>query len=121
MEEWKKRVRQFANAKTLDKLTLENNFRSVLDDISNALVSYHDTSSIPASSASTEHGTQRLDIGFDIHQLILEYKMLRHALQDCAERHGVSLDGIAGHVLHEIIDGAGYRGLDLCIVTGSPP
>src|SRR5436190_2328701 len=32
--------------------------------------------------------------------------MLRHALRDCAARHNISLDGLAGYVLHQVIDEA---------------
>src|SRR5207302_137382 len=49
---------------------------------------------------------QRFNIGVDITQVVIEYSMLRHALRDCAARHNISLDGLAGYVLHQVIDEA---------------
>jgi signal transduction histidine kinase len=109
LRELRARVRNIPNAKHLDRLTLEDGFRAVLDEISNSLMVYHDTGELPrlmAGAAPVEHGLQRYNIGFDVRRVIVEYNMLRHVLQDSAERHNIPLTGVAGHVLHEIIDTA---------------
>ncbi len=108
LADWRKRVRSLPRSRSLDRLTLEDGFRSFLDEITNALLYFHDTGELrkDENSAAVEHGRQRFDIGVDITQLVIEYGMLRHALQACAARHNISLDGMAGHVLHEIIDDA---------------
>jgi signal transduction histidine kinase len=108
LNEWKKRVRSLPQAKTLDRLTLEDGVRTFLDEISNTLAFYHDKGQMADgfSGAPVEHGLQRFEIGFDLNQLVLEYSMLRAVLMDCAARHSISLDGGAGHVLHEAMDRA---------------
>jgi len=107
------RVRRMSPAKDLDRLTLEDGFRPFLDEISNALLVYHDTGELPRMNyAPVEHGLQRFKIGFDIRQVIVEYNLLRHALQDSAERHNIPLIQVAGHVLNEIIDNAVAAAVD---------
>ena len=108
LREWRKRVRSLPRLRALDRLTLEDGFRSFLDEITNALVCFQDTGELPKEdqSAAIEHGQQRVEIGIDITQVVIEYGMLRHALRDCAARHNISLDGVAGYVLHQIIDDA---------------
>jgi signal transduction histidine kinase len=104
LNDWKNRVRQLPSAQGLDRLTLEDNFRSVLDEISNSLCQYRDSGSIPSAFSSIEHGRQRFEVGFDINEVAIEYSMLRQSLRECAARHGVSVDGVAGAVLHQLID-----------------
>jgi signal transduction histidine kinase len=104
LEEWKNRVRQLPDAERLDKLTLEDNFRSVLDEISTALFQYQDSGTLPTPFTSVEHAQQRFEIGFDINELVIEYAILRHVLKDCALSHNLSLDGIAGTILDKIVD-----------------
>ena len=108
LRDWRQRVRSLPRLRALDRLTLEDGFRSFLDEITNALVCFHDTHELPkeTQSAAIEHGQQRFEIGADITQVVIEYGMLRHALRDCAGRHNISLDGLAGYVLHQIIDDA---------------
>jgi two-component system, OmpR family, phosphate regulon sensor histidine kinase PhoR len=104
MRDWKQRVRELPSAQDLDRLTLENNFRSVLDEISNGLAHYQDSQTIPSPFSSVEHGRQRFEIGFDINEVVIEYGILRQVLRECAARHALSLDGVGGAVLHQIID-----------------
>lgn len=104
LEEWKNRVRQLPDAERLDKLTLEDSFRSVLDEISTALFQYQDSGTLPKPFTSVEHAQQRFEIGFDINELVIEYAILRHVLKDCALSHDLSLDGIAGTILDQIVD-----------------
>lgn len=104
LSEWRRRVRELPSARHLDRLALEDNLRSVLDEISNALMLYHDSGALPTPYTAIEHGRQRFEVGFDLHQVVIEYNMLRHVLRECAARHHISLDDAAGSVLHRIID-----------------
>ena len=99
LTDWKSRVRQLPNATRVDTLTLEDHFPAVLDEISTALMWHQQEGTLARPSSATEHGRQRFTIGFDLHQMIIEYNALRQVLRECAERHRISLDGIAGAVL----------------------
>jgi signal transduction histidine kinase len=105
LRDWKARVRQLPKAQRLDRLTLEDHFRSVLDEISTALFQYQDTGTIPVPFTPIEHGRQRFEVGFDVHEVVIEYSILRQVLRECATRHDISLDGVAGAILHQILDG----------------
>jgi hypothetical protein len=43
LTDWRERVRSRPRSRTLDRLTLEDGFRSFLDEITNALIYFHDT------------------------------------------------------------------------------
>src|SRR5688572_25817856 len=104
LADWKRRVREIPKAKTLNRLALEDGMGVFLDELSNALIAAMDSGRVLArvGAGPGAHGVQRFDLGFTIGQVVLEYNMLRHALQDFAETNGISLDGVAGHTLHEI-------------------
>ena len=80
LRDWRQRVRSLPRLRALDRLTLEDGFRSFLDEITNALVCFHDTHELPkeTQSAAIEHGQQRFEIGADITQVVIEYSMLRN-------------------------------------------
>src|SRR5579872_5392019 len=80
--EWKQRVARSAKAKLLDQTTLEDSLPAFLDEICNILIFFNDNHEMPRQSsfAPVEHAMQRLELGFDLGQLILEYSTLRHVL-----------------------------------------
>jgi signal transduction histidine kinase len=52
------------------------------------------------------HGRERQQGGFDIVEVVAEYNILRGCIYDLAEKHGLSLQGKAFHILNRVLDEA---------------
>jgi signal transduction histidine kinase len=57
------------------------------------------------SKVAREHGITRVQIGFNINQLIHEFIVLRHVIREIAEEHGVAVEGFEP-ILADTLDAA---------------
>jgi signal transduction histidine kinase len=102
---WRADVRAVAaEAKSLARSEIEDNIPGLLDEIVAALEARHSISD--ASPNASEHGKQRLRVGFDLNTVVREYGILRNCILRCAEDAGV----------HPTIDE--YRRLDDSLTIG---
>ena len=105
---WRQQVRQLPSARHLDTPTLNDHIPDLLDELAAALRSRSDES-IPEAlceGSPPAHGSQRVDDGFDIAEVVAEYNILRGCIHDLAEHNGLNLQGQPFHIINRVLDGA---------------
>jgi len=108
LEQWRREVRHIPGAQHLDTPTLNDHIPELLEELATTLESENDETMLePHMELNPKaHGLQRLRDGFDIVEVVAEYNVLRNALQDLAEMHGLVLQGKAGHIVNRVLDEA---------------
>lgn len=108
LSQWRDEVRHLPVAQNLDTPTLNDHISDLLEELATALQSGSDESMVEAHLEQNPkvHGLERLRAGFDIVEVVAEYNVLRNALQDLAELHGLVLQGAAGRIVNRVIDEA---------------
>jgi two-component system phosphate regulon sensor histidine kinase PhoR len=112
MHEWIQRVRFFAGSRGLDRPALQNKMGEILGQLSAALrtgrIKHKDLALLTESfkAGPTSHGIHRVDVGFDVVEVVAEYNVLRDVLRDLSEQHGVSLAGDVGTIANRVISDA---------------
>jgi signal transduction histidine kinase len=104
MAEWRARVRMLDSAHGLDTPTLNDHIGGLLDAISASLAGQHTPASASLETASTSHGMQRRWIGFDIVEVVAEYKVMRSVLQEFCGSRDVGPKSMP--IVNEVIDDA---------------
>ena len=105
---WREQVRMLPSAKDLDTPTLNDHVPALLEELIKAFRSVADKT-IPETLVEKSppiHGFERYRIGFDIVEVVAEYNILRGCVHDLAERHGLSVQGKAFHILNRVFDEA---------------
>ncbi len=105
---WRLAVRQLESARGLDAPALNDHLPSLLAEIATRL-RVRSAPVIPledSSGAPIQHGLLRLNQGFDLEEVVLEYGVLRSCIHDLAEEHGVQLSLDAVRTINHTIDGA---------------
>lgn len=108
LAEWRREVRKLPVAQHLDVPTLNDHLAELLEELACELQASSSETMIAAASREcpVTHGLERLRSGFDIEEVVAEYNALRSIIQDLAERHGLSLQGKANHIVNRVIDGS---------------
>ncbi|MCA1635218.1 MAG: sensor histidine kinase [Acidobacteria bacterium] len=108
LEQWRRDVRHIPGAQDLDTPTLNDHIPELLEELATTLQLEHDETMLdPHMELNPKaHGLQRLRDGFDIVEVVAEYNVLRNALQDLTEMHGLVLQGKAGHIVNRVLDEA---------------
>ena len=108
LAEWRQEVRQLLIAKHLDTPTLNDHLPDLLEELACELESSFDETMIEAGlkDNASIHGFERLRLGFDVEEVVAEYNALRSAIQNLAERNGLSLYGKTNHIVNRVIDEA---------------
>lgn len=106
-ERWRKGVSQLPSAVNLDAPALRDHIPQFIDEMIKAIGRWEESENPIADSGSPiEHGIQRLAVGFDIKEVVIEYNILRGAVHDVAESVGMHLSAAECHVINHIIDDA---------------
>jgi len=108
LNEWRSQVRQLPSAKHLTTPTLTDHVPNLLDELADAFSRVINDSITDAIVERTPpaHGTQRLQDGFDIEEVVAEYNILRGCLHDLADTNGIVLQGKPFHIINRVFDGA---------------
>jgi signal transduction histidine kinase len=108
LRQWRGDVRHIPGATDLDTPTLNDHIPDLLEELATTLQAKQDETILePHMELNPKaHGLQRLRDGFDIVEVVAEYNVLRNALQDLAEMHGLVLQGKAGHIVNRVLDEA---------------
>lgn len=108
LKSWRELVRELPSAKHLDTPTLNDHIPQLLTELAAAL--HARTNELITDSFQDRsppvHGTQRLEDGFDIAEVVAEYNILRGCIHDLADRHGLQLQGQPFTVLNRVFDAA---------------
>jgi signal transduction histidine kinase len=112
---WKAVVSELAGAEGLDAPTLRDHIPQFLDEMITAIASPNDFAVVGSSGLGSplEHGAQRLDAGFNIKEVVVEYNILRGAVLDVAEEAGLQLTADECRVVNHIIDDAVAGAVDI--------
>lgn len=105
---WRAQVRELASAKHLDTPTLTDHIPVLVDEL---VVAFETLSDVTIAQAlelgsSPAHGSQRLQDGFNINEVVAEYNILRGCVHELVEAAGISLKGRSFHILNQVLDGA---------------
>lgn len=103
---WEARVRQLAPAKRLSRPALLDHIPQLLDQIAELVerLSRGEPSSLPQEDAE-QHAQDRLELGFDLEEVVLEYAALRDGvLEMWQERTDAPLEPSAVRLLNRAID-----------------
>ncbi|MCE9552476.1 MAG: sensor histidine kinase [Planctomycetes bacterium] len=105
---WRQGIRELPSAKHLDVPTLNDHIPQLLIELAAALRSRSDESIPEALCAGSppEHGSQRVQDGFDIEEVVAEYNILRGCIHDLADENGLNLQGKPFHIVNRVLDEA---------------
>jgi signal transduction histidine kinase len=105
---WRDRVRALPSARHLDVPTLTDHIPFLVDEMVVAFETRSDAA-IDASlelGSSPAHGSQRVQDGFNIGEVVAEYNILRGCVNDLIEGADLRIDGRACHIVNQVLDGA---------------
>jgi signal transduction histidine kinase len=108
LSRWREQVRQLPSAQHLDTPALNDHVPGLLDELAAALKSRSEET-IPEAlleGSPPLHGSQRLQDGFDVEEVVAEYNILRECIHDLADTHGLNLQGKAFHIINWVFDHA---------------
>lgn len=105
---WRAQVRDLPSAAHLDTPTLTDHIPVLLDELALAFETMSDAviERSLALGSSPAHGSQRVQDGFNISEVVAEYNILRGCVHDLVEDAGLRLEGRAFHILNQVLDGA---------------
>ena len=108
LSKWRRDVRLLPGAENLDLPTLNDHIPTFIDELIDAMEAEADerVAEAHAGGSPSAHGLQRLEDGFDIAEVVAEYNILREALQDLVELHGLILQGRAARIVNRVLDEA---------------
>lgn len=105
LSEWEAAIRALPNTQGLSEPVLMDSVPRLLESIANAIVERDARGLTAPKSVVEEHAFQRLDTGFDLAQVVLEYSLLRDSILRLWEKEGSSPAARSGYrVLHRAID-----------------
>ena len=105
---WREHVRQIPVAQNLDTPTLNDHIPTLIDELACALQTRSEDSAeeILVDGSPPIHGRQRLQVGFDIEEVVAEYNSLRRCIHELAEQHGMTVRGNTLHIVNRVLDEA---------------
>ena len=105
---WRQQVKELPAARHLDIPTLNDHIPDLLEELATALTSKSEETIAEAlcESSPPAHGSQRVQDGFDIEEVVAEYNILRGCIHDLAEANGLTLQGKPFRILNRVLDGA---------------
>ena len=103
---WQAAVSELPGASNLDGPALRDHIPQFIDELIGAIARHDEKVAGGGPGSPVEHGLQRLAAGFDIKEVVIEYNVLRGAVQDVAETVGLQLRADDCRVVNHIIDDA---------------
>ncbi len=105
LAEWERGIRRLPSAQDVHTPVLHDLIPGLIGEIVISLRG-PDTETPEEIHAAAEHGRHRLVLGFDLREVAQEYKLLRRAITQLAEAHGMPLQGRTARHIHGILDDA---------------
>jgi two-component system phosphate regulon sensor histidine kinase PhoR len=108
LAQWRQAVRELPSARHLDVPTLNDHLPLLLEELADAFATSSDDTIAETlrEGSPPEHGSQRLQDGFDIVEVVAEYSILRGCVHDLADANGISLQRKAIRILNRVLDQA---------------
>jgi len=109
MDRWRDKLRANLAPKSLPDSYLIDSLPNFLDEVADALAARGNGragSPKTQSLVASEHGTQRLKLGFDVGAVVREYGLLADAIWELAAEHGIAVSAQEAALFHRIINTA---------------
>lgn len=108
MANWRDEVSKLPSARDLDQETLTDHIPNLLDEIALALFQETDVTKSDSfvKKSPPAHGLQRLQNGFAVEDVVVEYNILRLCIHDLAEKNSITLQGTPFRIFNTIVDNA---------------
>jgi two-component system, OmpR family, phosphate regulon sensor histidine kinase PhoR len=105
---WREQVRKLPAAQNLDTPTLNDHIPDLIDELACALQTRSEEAAeeILVDGSPPIHGRQRLQVGFDIEEIVAEYNALRRCIHELAEENGIEIQGNILHIVNRVLDEA---------------
>jgi signal transduction histidine kinase len=116
MAEWRHEVRKLPIAKDLDEFVLNDHIPALLEELAHEFERSSDETMIEGLEKEPAiHGLIRLQLRFDVEEVIAEYNALRGVLQKFIEEYNLNQKGTLHHTLNRVID----RSIGIAVKTYS--
>jgi len=106
---WRRQVKELRSARQLDTPTLIDHVPQFVNELASALRTGAPetiTEAVDEARSAASHGSQRVEDGFDIVEVVAEYNILRECIHDLAAENGLIIQGEMFHVINRLLDGA---------------
>jgi len=105
---WRAKAREVPAARRLDKASLDDHIRVLLNELIAALRQEH---AKPMMKMATDrgaviHGLRRLEQDFNLIEVVAEYNALREAIQEFAEASRINIEGQVNVIINRALDKA---------------
>ena len=105
MCDWRSEVRQLDVAKNLDVPTLNDHVPDLIEELAFELEACSDETMIEGLKDNPViHGLDRLELGFDVEEVVAEYNALRCVILNLIEAHDLQVKGLMNHTINRVID-----------------
>ncbi|HEX5056650.1 MAG TPA: HAMP domain-containing sensor histidine kinase [Gammaproteobacteria bacterium] len=104
LERWRTRIKDLPSARKLDTPTLNDHFPFLIEELADACQARY--GSEESLGCPPVHSIQRFEQGFDLMEVITEYKILRECICELAEENGIELHNKAFYILNRVFDDA---------------
>ncbi|MEO8433855.1 MAG: sensor histidine kinase [Pyrinomonadaceae bacterium] len=105
LAEWRQEVQQLPVAENLDVPTLNDHIPDLLEELACELEACSDETMIEGLKENPiTHGLDRLQLGFDVEEVVAEYNALRGVILRLIESHDLQLRGMMNHTINRVID-----------------
>jgi len=105
MCDWRSEVRQLDVAKNLDVPTLNDHVPDLIEELAFELEACSDETMIDGLKDNPViHGLDRLELGFDVEEVVAEYNALRCVILNLIEAHDLQVKGLMNHTINRVID-----------------
>jgi two-component system phosphate regulon sensor histidine kinase PhoR len=103
--DWRSEVRQLDVAKNLDVPTLNDHIPDLIEELAFELEACSDETMIEGLKDNPViHGLDRLELGFDVEEVVAEYNALRCVILNLIEAHDLQVKGLMNHTINRVID-----------------
>lgn len=107
LSDWRSEVRQLPIAKLLDVPTLNDHIPDLIEELACELESCSDETMIKGLKENPiVHGYDRLQLGFDIEEVVAEYNALRGVILKLIEANNLRVRGLTNHTINRVVDKA---------------
>jgi two-component system, OmpR family, phosphate regulon sensor histidine kinase PhoR len=105
MADWRSEIRQLEVAKHLDIPTLNDHVPDLIEELACELEACSDETVIEGLKDNPAiHGLDRLELGFDVEEVVGEYNALRGVILNLIEAHDLQVKGLMNHTINRVID-----------------
>ena len=105
MADWRSEVRKLPVARDLDIPTLNNHVPDLIEELASELEACSDETMIEGLTDNPViHGLDRLELGFDVEEVVGEYNALRGVILNLIEAHDLQVKGLINHTINRVID-----------------